>query len=70
MTSIHEEADRLVLARQQAYEGVLADMYFMAGRFGDRETQRELWEEAWVCGNTRLLALLLLTETPLYASLR
>lgn len=70
MARIHEEANRVVTERLYAYDRVVADMYFMAGRTGDRETQREIWEEAWVDGNTRLLVLLLLTETPLYESLR
>ena len=66
VASIHEEADRLVAERLDAYDGVVADLYFMAACVGDRETQRGIWDEAWAHHNLHLLALLLLTETALF----
>lgn len=64
--TILEEASYIVDERLRQYDGVLADLYYMAASVGDRETQQQIWDEAWTSGNLHLLALLLLTETPLY----
>ena len=65
MTSILDNAATIVAEREQRYNLVVADCYFMAQLSGDQEIQDHIWQEAWEQGNTRLIMLLMLVETRL-----
>lgn len=62
MADILEEASSVVAARELQYYEILVDFYVMAGLSGDRETQQEIWDEAWAEENTELLVLLFLAN--------
>lgn len=62
MANILEDATTIVAEREQRYDLVSADLYFMAQLYNDWETQDQIWQEAWNQGNNRLIMLLLLAE--------
>lgn len=64
MANILEEAATIVTEREQRYDLVTADLYFMARLCNDWEMQEQIWQEAWNKGNNHLIMLLLLVEMP------